>query len=454
MPYSSEHIQILYDIGISIGTDINPYQMVNTALSTYMQRLNCIGGSVYRLRNAEGRGYRFEQICQLPRKLDQKDAYRKATAILSEDLDQSSLEMLFRQLPKVVNSGTFGNFHFMDLDGFGILVLIKKVRIDDVIISGLNPLNKKLGDNCVAGFLNQSYRKELELKVSERTRDLEKAMEELKQSQAQTIQSEKMAALGSLVAGVAHEINNPLGVGVTAATLLSDKTRECCGLLSGDTVDVATMKEYLKRIAELSTIIHTNLDKAANRIQSFQKVAVDQSSEEYRCFNLYDYVSDVLFSLRPSYERTHHTLKLNCPKTIEINSYPGVYFQIITNLVTNSIEHGFEEKEAGEMSLTFERHQNILYFRYHDNGKGMSDTIRRRIFDPFFTTKRTNGGTGLGMYILYNLVTQVLDGRLVCTSSPQNGVCFTITVPADTPVRAIDTNKALQLPSVRHNLCG
>lgn len=283
---------------------------------------------------------------------------------------------------------------------------------------------------------------ELEQRVLERTQQFKSANEalqssltQLKLAQAQLIQSEKMAALGGLVAGVAHEINTPLGVGMIAASLLEEKTREYETMYASGDMKRSNFEKYLKTASEASALIYGNLNRAAELVRSFKQVAVDQSSEERRFFNLKEYIDKLLFSLQPEFKRTRHRIIVTCPADLEIFSYPGAFSQIITNLVMNSLVHGFEVLENGQIDVDIRREMNTLILCYRDNGKGMDPETLSRMFDPFFTTKRSHGGTGLGMHILYNLVTQTLGGRLEYTSTLGEGVVFLIYVPLPNAIR-------------------
>ncbi len=258
---------------------------------------------------------------------------------------------------------------------------------------------------------------------------LQKSLKVLKSTQTQLVQSEKMAALGSLVAGVAHEINTPLGVGITAASFLKDKTDGFQKIYNSGKMKRSSLEKYVGLASESSEMILTNLNRAADLVKSFKQVAVDQSTGERRRFKLKEYIDKLLFSLRPRYKRTKHNISVKCPDDIEINSYPGIFSQIITNLVMNSLIHGFDNTEEGKIGINFMIDDDWLVLHYSDNGKGMDQETLKKIFDPFFTTNRTHGGTGLGMHILYNLVTQSLDGQMECTSSPGEGVIFLIRIP-------------------------
>ncbi len=275
----------------------------------------------------------------------------------------------------------------------------------------------------------QQLNAELEQRVAKRTAELQESLEVLKRTQRQLVQSEKMAALGGLVAGIAHEINTPLGIGVTAATFLKDKTENYVRKFAAGNLLEKDMQKYANYAMEASAIIHTNLNRAGELINSFKNVAVDQTHEERRTFRLKAYIGDILKSLRPKLKKTSHSIIINCPEELEINSYPGALSQIITNLVMNSLIHGFENIKAGEMRFDVWEEEAILVLKYSDNGCGMDEVTLSKIFDPFFTTKRNQGGTGLGMHILFNLVTQSLKGYIQVNSVLNQGTEFIIRIP-------------------------
>lgn len=255
------------------------------------------------------------------------------------------------------------------------------------------------------------------------------AEKELKMIQDHLMESKKMAALGELVAGVAHEINTPIGIGVTGMSALDDKTREICQLYEKDDLTKEDFEKFLKTVSEASFAVLSNLQRAAELISTFKQVAVDQSSEDQRSFRMKDYISDTLLSMRPRLKKSKHTIIINCPDEIEFTSYPGAFSRIITNLLMNSLVHGFDNIEKGQIVFDISVRDNYLEFRYRDNGVGIKEDIRERIFDPFVTTKRGQGGAGLGMHIVYNLVTQTLKGQISCDSTPGKGTEFIIKIP-------------------------
>ena len=279
---------------------------------------------------------------------------------------------------------------------------------------------------------------ELEQRVTIRTAQLNEANQALqmslatvKKTQDRLVQTEKMASLGSLVAGVAHEINTPVGIGVTASSLLEDKTQHINSLFDAGEMKRSDLEKYLKAANDASTSILSNLNRAADLIRSFKQVAVDQSNEERRLFSVKDYINNVLLSLRPKLKKTKHQVKVECHKDIKINSYPGAFSQILTNLVMNALLHGFRGIEQGEIRIKFEQNDAGYTLEFQDNGVGMDEKTRKDIFEPFFTTKRTSGGTGLGMYIVFNIVTQTLNGKILCESEPGRGTFFTIKIPSE-----------------------
>jgi len=272
---------------------------------------------------------------------------------------------------------------------------------------------------------------ELEKRVAARTAELEEMLDTLKRTQDHLVQSEKMAALGGLVAGVAHEINTPIGIGVTAVSFLEEKLEGLKEVMAGGASSKEETEKLIGDAIEAGSTIHNNLRRAVELIGSFKEVAADQASEERRRFNVNDYIDEVLLSLRPKYKRTRHAITVVCPDDLEINSYPGAFSQIITNCIINSLTHAFSDMDAGEMEIRVAVKADDLIFEYRDNGCGMSPEAAEKIFQPFFTTRRGAGGTGLGMYIVHNLVTQTLGGRITCDTRPEQGMTITVKIPME-----------------------
>lgn len=281
---------------------------------------------------------------------------------------------------------------------------------------------------------------ELEKRVEERTRELATVNDELKMSldvlketQEKLIQSEKMAAMGTLVAGVAHEINTPVGVGVTAASHLAELTKDLRVLLQTNKLKKSDLENYISTSIESSVMVLSNLNRAHELIRSFKRIAVDQSTEEKRKFAVKEYFNEILLSLKPQLKKTHHEVILNCPDDLVIDSYPGAFSQIITNFIINSLIHAFNENQNGTISIEIKNPFGQLLLIYSDNGKGVEEKNLKKIFDPFFTTNRAKGGTGLGLHLVYNLVNKTLDGTIKCESKPGEGIKFIIIIPLQKP---------------------
>jgi len=258
---------------------------------------------------------------------------------------------------------------------------------------------------------------------------LEQTLADLRRTQDQLVQSEKMASLGALVAGVAHEINTPVGVGVTAASTLTARVAQIKEQYDRGDLRRTELERFFGVAHESSQIILKNLERAADLIQSFKRVAVDQSSDERRKFDLKTYIADTLLSLAPKYSKLGHSVSVDCPDQLEVDSYPGAIAQILTNFISNSITHAFEPGQAGVMRIQVSQDGGDLVLRYSDNGKGIAASDLGRVFDPFFTTARGAGGSGLGLHIVYNLVAQTLGGTVRASSHPGQGAVFEIRFP-------------------------
>jgi predicted ATPase/signal transduction histidine kinase len=277
----------------------------------------------------------------------------------------------------------------------------------------------------------QHFNENLEQLVQQRTAQLSQALDDLKATQTKLLESEKMASLGGLVAGVAHEINTPVGIGITAASLLADKTTEFFGTYKSGQMKRSQLEKFLDIAMQSSSMVLSNLNRAADLIQSFKQVAVDQSTEEQRTFNLKEYLSEVLMPLSPKLRTTHHRVEIKGDEAIALNTYPGALSQIITNLVMNSLTHAYSPEDAGHLIFDFKQQGEQIILAYSDDGKGVPQENLSKIFDPFFTTKRGQGGNGLGLHIVYNLVTQKLNGTIEAESQVGVGTKFIIKLPIE-----------------------
>jgi PAS domain S-box-containing protein len=270
----------------------------------------------------------------------------------------------------------------------------------------------------------------------ESRRALEHALQELRQTQDTLVRSEKMAALGGLVAGIAHEINTPIGNVLSSASYFEAETgkvakRYADGELSGD-----QLEDYFSAAQESSRLININVRKAADLVQGFKQVAVAQTGEQRRAFDLKTYRDEIVLSLRPRLKRTSHRITITCPEGLIIDSFPGALSQCISNLIINSLIHAFPEGSTGSMTITARQVGSNIELVYADDGIGIPEALHGKVFDPFFTTKRGHGGSGLGLHLLFNLVHQSLRGTLTLTSQNGQGAAFTLLFPAVAPAVA------------------
>lgn len=276
-----------------------------------------------------------------------------------------------------------------------------------------------------------AHRDHLEDLVANRTMELQISLDHLKRTQKKLVEAEKMAALGELVAGVAHEINTPVGIGVTAASHLEESVNDFEKSFKEGTASRQGVERFLNISRQSSQMILANMKRASSLIQSFKQVAVDQSSQEIRTFAIGSYIEEVLNSLQAQFRRTAYTVEILCPDNFQITSNAGAIAQILTNLIINSLTHGFEGMDEGSIKIAVEKNDKTVLIIYSDTGKGISKEHLEKIFDPFFTTKRGSGGSGLGMNIVYNLVTQSLNGQISCTSTVGEGTLFKIEFPVE-----------------------
>jgi signal transduction histidine kinase len=283
----------------------------------------------------------------------------------------------------------------------------------------------------IMGYELEMNQKELENRVAQRTKELninneilKETLDTLQKTQSQLVESEKMAALGGLVAGVAHEINTPLGVGVTAASHLETLNTSIKNKLLSNNLKKSELENYFNDSDETGMIILNNLNRAADLIRSFKLIAVDQSQDNKRIFNIEKYIQEILVSLKPALKKTKLSIDFNCPKNIEINCNPGQLSQVISNLFMNSITHAFDNNQPGLLTLVIKQEPEKLSFHYSDNGKGISKENINKIYTPFFTTARHKGGSGLGLSTIYNIITQNMDGSIRCESIEGQGTDF------------------------------
>ncbi len=265
--------------------------------------------------------------------------------------------------------------------------------------------------------------------IEEKNSQLEKTMSELTITQEQLLESEKMASLGGLVKGIAHEVNTPAGVVLTADSSLLERTLEIQEIFNKGEITQEKLAEYLDDSIQCTELSLANIRRVAELIQTFKKVAVDQSSNDQRSFNLAEYIEQVIVSTHSLTRKGHHSVVINCSKDIVLFNYPGAFAQIISILISNSVHHGFANKEHGLMTFDFESQGDDLLIKFADDGVGASQEVIDNIFEPFYTTARGSGGSGLGAHILFNLVTQLLMGSIKCEAGLESGLQFEIIIP-------------------------
>ncbi|NRR29122.1 hybrid sensor histidine kinase/response regulator [Oxalobacteraceae bacterium] len=267
---------------------------------------------------------------------------------------------------------------------------------------------------------------QLETRVEERTSELRQAM-------AQIIESEKLASLGMLVAGVSHELNTPIGNMVLAATALYDKLKELVAAAENNALTRSGLLLGLQECQGASAIISRNGHRSSELIDSFKRVAVDQTSQRRRSFDLRATVQDSLAAMGAILRRAHATVELRIPDGIAMDSFPGHLEQIVNNIIMNSITHGFDGREGGNIVIDAGCCGGIVELRYSDDGHGIAAELQHKVFEPFYTTKLGQGGSGLGLSIVHNLVQAIFKGQLKLDSAPGQGVHLTFTFPALTP---------------------
>ena len=268
--------------------------------------------------------------------------------------------------------------------------------------------------------------------LEQRTIEVSQTLAELKATQKQLVESEKMAALGSLVAGIAHEINTPVGTSITVASTLADETKFFLSQVEQGKLKRQALNNYIEIAQESSELILRNLHRAGELVQSFKLVAVDQTSQQKRTFSIKTYIKEILVSLTPKLKPTKHQVILEGSETVQIDSYPGVFAQIITNLVVNSLIHAYQPNESGIIKFEIIEQPETIVINYSDDGCGIPPEYISHIFEPFFTLARDRGGSGLGLHLVYNLVVQQLHGTIEVESTVGKKTLFRISLPHHT----------------------
>jgi PAS domain S-box-containing protein len=286
----------------------------------------------------------------------------------------------------------------------------------------------------IGTHIDISERKRSEQEIRSAKDAAEAALRNLRETQNFLIEAEKLAALGRLVAGVAHEINNPVGTSLTVASALELKAAAFAAEVAQGNLKRSSLLEFVEISREASAQLVANLNRAAELIQSFKQVATDRNYSNQRVFDLGDLTEQVAMSLRPGLAKKNLTLNVACEPGLTMDSYPGPYGQVLTNLFLNAVAHAFPDGRAGVIDIRVQASgMDNVEILFSDDGCGMSHGVRRKAFDPFFTTRRDRGGTGLGLHIVYSIVTDCLGGRLNLDSEPGEGTKFRLVLPRVAP---------------------
>ncbi|WP_440053962.1 sensor histidine kinase [Pseudoalteromonas sp. T1lg65] len=295
-----------------------------------------------------------------------------------------------------------------------------------------NQLERHKADKLEIKQLNQS----LEEKVNQRTIALREANQELlntlermHQYQNQIIENEKMASLGQMVAGVAHEVNTPIGLGITGSTLLRDKLSDINNAFQQKALTSKQLERFIEEGIENLDLIYRNLNRAAELVSSFKRLAVSQDLEVNAKIQVRALLNDVIASMRPELATKKPDIEIKCDETLNIESKTGPLQQVIEQLISNSLLHGFKDDINNQICVSVEKSAKEIRIEYSDNGQGIPKTIKKRIFDPFVTTRRGEGGSGLGLHLVYNLVTQALEGTINLDENYNDGAKFIIILP-------------------------
>lgn len=283
---------------------------------------------------------------------------------------------------------------------------------------------------------NKLYREYLE----EQTLELSQTIIKLRDTQKQLVESEKMASLSRMVTGIAHEVNTPLGIGVTTASLLTDLVNKLFEDILGGTLKKSHIGELRSTFQETGKTLMANLKKTASLIQFFKKVAVDHTLDASQNIEVKKYLEEIIKSFIPQLEKSDHKIIVNCEPGLNIETFPRDISQIVMNLVTNSVIHAYDEGISGKLTFDIKKENESLTIDYSDDGKGIAKDNLGKIFDPFFTTSRGKGATGLGLHIVYNIVTHRFHGSIECESELGKGTRFYITLPNIEYVDLDDTN--------------
>jgi signal transduction histidine kinase len=290
----------------------------------------------------------------------------------------------------------------------GIIVALYTKPLEDN--STALSLFQEFSGRITAELIHLKHESAADKKISSRTLALSSTVQQLKQSQQKLIESEKMASLGRLVAGITHEVNTPLGIAITTHSIITDEHRLLNSKITSEHLSMKDMQHYCQTVDNALIIQGENLIRAKKLIENFKKTAVDQHQLEIETINIYNYYTKVVSTLTSILKTKKASIEITGCDNINVATYPGVHAQILTNLITNSVRHAFEGIENNKVTINIVLQEDVIEIHYQDNGIGLSDHVQQHIFEPFFTTARESGGIGLGMSIVHTLITQKLNG--------------------------------------------
>lgn len=272
-------------------------------------------------------------------------------------------------------------------------------------------------------------RSKTEKTLTTTNKDLIHSIKELNKAKERLLEAEKMASLGELSAEVSHEVATPVGISITSSTYLLDQITGLKKSLEENKISKSNIESFIENVNKSTELLTNNLQRASELLTSFKHIAVDQTSDKIRVINVSNYIDEIIQSIHPKLKKTTHCIKVNCDKDIEVYSHPGAIAQIIINLIINSVIHGFEHINRGEITINISFHHGKLVIDYSDNGHGLTEESKEKLFDAFFTTKTNQGGTGLGTHIVKNLVNDTLNGSISATSEIGEGLSYHIELP-------------------------
>jgi len=358
------------------------------------------------------------------------------------DLDQVNKLIDEGEISKIIGSADFTSWMGAPMISANFLhglIIVQsydeKITYNDDDLQLLKFVAKHVA-HAIESVENSLQRKESQLKMATQHRlleqknaDLIRIVEQLKSTQKELTQKEKMASLGGLVAGIAHEINTPLGICVTGVSHLQEEYKIIKRAVDNKTLTETQLNNFFEDIEEVLKILATNTQRGATLVNSFKQVAVDQSSDEVRSINVHEYIDEIILSLKPTLKRTRIIIDIDCAAELTIEVNAGAISQILSNLILNSVKHGFTEGVEGKILISAYKKNGHFIIRYNDNGIGLDDDALKLLFDPFYTTKRGEGGSGLGTHLVYNLVTSSLKGKITVKSQVGKGLAYLIKFP-------------------------